>query len=218
MNKNGTLADSNSFLYYDSTVEYYGEDHLPFAGVSICVVLVFIVFPTLLLILYPTRIFRKCITCCRFRRWHALHTFMEAFQGQYKDGTNGTRDFRMVSALYLVFRIAVLFGFSSNHDMSFNHAYIWLATAVAFVCTSLFFAIVRPYKVNSRNTTDTLLLAMLNVQILMIIHVCKVLAKAKVQPCDRNDRVANIGHSTCCTCIVHPVHHIKEDQNSSGSE
>jgi len=58
-----------------------------------------------------SRIFRKCITCCRFRRWHALHTFMEAFQGQYKDGTNSTCDFRIVSALYLIFRIAVLLRF-----------------------------------------------------------------------------------------------------------
>ena len=172
MNRNGTLSDSNSFMYYDSTVKYFSADHLPFAVVSICILLVFIVLPTLLLILYPTRIFRKCVTCCQFRRWHALHTFLEAFQGQYKDGTNGTRDFRMVSALYLVFRIAVLFGFSGNHDMSsFNHAYIWLATAVAFVCTLLFFAIVRPYKVNNRNTIDTLLLAMLNVQILIIMFV-----------------------------------------------
>jgi len=32
---------------------------------------------------------------------------MEAFQGQYKDGTNGTWDFRIVSALYLIVRIAL---------------------------------------------------------------------------------------------------------------
>jgi len=82
--------------------------------VSICIVLMFIAFPTVLLILYPTRIFRKCITCCGFRRWHALHTFMEAFQGQYKDGTNGTRDFRIGSALYLILRIAVLLSYTNT--------------------------------------------------------------------------------------------------------
>ena len=99
LNENGTWISHPSVMYYDSTVKYFSDDHLPFAAVSICVGLLFIVFPILLLILYPTRILRKCITCCRFRRWHALHTFMEAFQGQYKDGTNGTRDFGMVSAL-----------------------------------------------------------------------------------------------------------------------
>ena len=29
--------------------------------------------PTILLILYPTRLFRKCVSCCGFCRWHALH-------------------------------------------------------------------------------------------------------------------------------------------------
>ena len=84
------LSSRPLVMYYDSTVEYFSEDQLPFAVVSICVGLVFLMFPTCLLMLYPTRI-RKCITCCRFRRWH------EAFQGQYKDGTTGTWDFRIVS-------------------------------------------------------------------------------------------------------------------------
>ena len=68
VNKNGTILSTRHVMYYDSTVQVYSEDHLPFAGVSICVALVFILFPTLLLILYPTRIFRKCTTCCGFRR------------------------------------------------------------------------------------------------------------------------------------------------------
>ena len=147
INRNGTLAESKHFLYYDSTVQLYSEDHLPFAVVSVCIILVFVVLPTFLLILYPTRVFRKCITCCGFRRWHALHTFMEVFQGQYKDGTNGTRDFRMVSALYLIFRIAALVSYLGHHN-SFDRAYVWLTTAIVFVSTLLFFAIVRPYKVN----------------------------------------------------------------------
>ena len=158
---NGTSFEHNPLvLYYDSTVQYFGNDHLPFVGVSTCVILVLIVFPTLLLILYPTRIFRKCITCCGFRRWHALHTFMEAFQGHYKDGTNGTWDFRIVSALYLIFRIAALFSFSDNHSNSI-HAFVWLKTSMVLVSTSLFFAIIRPYKANYFNTIDSILLGIL---------------------------------------------------------
>ena len=159
VNRNGTFLDTHLVMYYDSTVKYFSDDHLPFAAVSICVGLLFIVFPILLLILYPTRIFRKCITCCRFRRYLALHTFIEAFQGQYKDGTNGTRDFRIVSALYLVFRIAVLFGYSSNHN-SDNHAYGWQMTAVVCGSASLFFSIIRPYKVKYFNAIDSIILAL----------------------------------------------------------
>jgi len=54
VNRNGTLAESKYFLYYDSTVRDYSEDHFPFAVVSVCIVLVFVVLPTFLLILYPT--------------------------------------------------------------------------------------------------------------------------------------------------------------------
>ena len=143
-NRNGTQLNSSLVMYYDSTMEFFSKDHLPYAALNICVVLVFIALPTFVLILYPARIFRKCITCCGFGRLHALHTFMEAFQGQYKDGTNGTQDFRIVSALYLVFRIAGLFQFLGVHDRG-NHAYGWLAAALILVCTSLFFAISRPY-------------------------------------------------------------------------
>ena len=78
------------------------------AAIAGCVLVIFIICPTILLILYPTRLFRRCVSCCGFRRWHALHMFVESFQGQYKDGTNGTRDFRMVSASFLILRILIV--------------------------------------------------------------------------------------------------------------
>ena len=167
VDKNGSAISTSFVMYYDPTVQWYSEDHLPFAGVSFCVGLLFIVLPTVLLLLFPTRVFRKCITCCRFRRWHALHTFVEAFQGQYKDGTNSTRDFRMVSALYLIFRIGVLLAYLSTQRNIDDHAFGWLTTAVVLVSTSLFFAIVRPYKVNYFNAIDSIILAMLALQSLI---------------------------------------------------
>ena len=38
--------------------------------------------------------------------------FVESFQGQYRDGTNGTRDFRMVSASFLIleFFVSIILG------------------------------------------------------------------------------------------------------------
>jgi len=170
MDKNGSAISSSFVMYYDPTVEWYSEDHLPFVGVSFCVGLLFIVFPTVLLLLFPTRVFRKCITCCRFRRWHALHTFMEAFQGQYKDGTNGTQDFRMVSALYLIFRIAALLQYFGN-QISYD-VYVWLTTAVVLaVHSSLFISNIRPYKRDHSNTVDSLLLALLSIQALISLLV-----------------------------------------------
>ena len=80
-------ALNKCFLYYDPTVECNSQNHTIFSAVAVCVLVIFIVSPTVLFILYPTRLFRKCVSCCGFRRWHALHMFVESFQGQYKDGT-----------------------------------------------------------------------------------------------------------------------------------
>ena len=57
-----------------------------------------------------------------------------------------------------------------NHN-SFDHAYAWLTTAIVFVSTLLFFAIVRPYKVNHLNSIDTLFLALMSIQLLIIVFV-----------------------------------------------
>ena len=86
------------------------------------------------------------------------------------DGTSGTWDFRIVSALYLILRIAVVFAYSGNDD-SFDHAYGWLTTAVVFVSTALFFSNVSPYKVDHSNIVDSLLLALLSIQGLICLFV-----------------------------------------------
>ena len=150
---------SKFVLYYDPTVECYTLEHFIFASIATCMLLVFIILPTILLILYPTRLFRKCVSCCRFRRWHALHMFVESFQGQYKDGINGTRDFRMVSASFLILRILILATFL-NHRLGFLARGLQCALLVCAMC---FYAVVRPYKQNYFNIVDFLILALLEV-------------------------------------------------------
>ena len=93
------------YLFFDATVEYFGKEHLPYGITAVMVLLVFIICPLLLLRLYPCRYFQKCLNHCRLQ-CHILQTFMDAFQGCYKDGTNGTRDCRYFAGVYLVVRIA----------------------------------------------------------------------------------------------------------------
>ena len=68
-------------------------------------------------------IFRKCVSCCGFWGYYALHiNCVEPFQGQYKDGSNGTCDFTMVSAFFLILRIYWYFmALFVNHHRSFSH-------------------------------------------------------------------------------------------------
>ena len=147
-------------LYYDPSVECHTLEYAIFTALALCVVVVFIFCPTILLILYPTRLFRKCASHCGFRRWHALHMFVESFQGQYKDGTNGTRDFRMFSASFLILRLLILIGILTRH----HNAWISLLIAcLVFVVASCFHATMRPYNSNLSNNVDIWMLGLLAV-------------------------------------------------------
>ena len=154
---------SKCVLYYDPTVECHTLEYSIFAALVICVLAIFIICPTILLIVYPTRLFRKCVSCCGFRSWHVLHMFVESFQGQYKDGTNGTRDFRMVSALFLVLRMLTMASFLYT-ICSFQINSLWISAGlqwILLVVASGIYAVLRPYKLNFRNNIDYLVLTLL---------------------------------------------------------
>ena len=92
-----------SVLFFDSSIEYFSIQHLPFAVLAISVLLVFVLFPLLLLLMYPMRSFQRCLGYCTRTSWQFLHTFADTFQGCYKNGTNGTRDLSLLCWTLLTF-------------------------------------------------------------------------------------------------------------------
>ena len=104
--------------------------------------------------------------------------FVESFQGQYKDGTNGTRDFRMFSASFLILRILILILFL-NHTRLPSHTSE--LQAAVLLCATLIHAITRPYKLNLMNNVDIAILFLLGMLTLVIhdstlYHVLTILA------------------------------------------
>ena len=87
-------------------------------------------------------------------RSQALHTFMDAFQGCYKDGTNGTRDCRYFAAVYLITRVAVnlMLVFTL---VTFSNSPIITALLIIILLLSGF----RPYKKEFYNVLDIFFLA-----------------------------------------------------------
>ena len=84
--------------------------------------------------------------------------FVESFQGQYKDGTKGTHDFRMVSASFLILRLLILVAILTWHHIA------WLSLLIAclvFVVASCSYATMRPYKSNLSNSIDIWMLSLL---------------------------------------------------------
>ena len=91
-------------LYYAGDIEYFGKEHLPYGILAIAVSFIFLILPVAILALYPFGFFQKFLNLFQFR-WYILHTFVDSFQGWYKDGTEpGTRDYRYFSIGYILLR------------------------------------------------------------------------------------------------------------------
>lgn len=166
-NNTGMPIQGSPVLYYDPTVQYFGRKHAPFAICAIMILLTFVLLPSLLLILYPTRALRKYCNCCGVRRWDAMRVFVECFQGWLKDGTNNTRDFRIISALYLLLKMGVAVGVVLVASLAIPSgvfvSFTWFVPGIVFIASGMFYALARPYKQNYMNTLDSMLLALLGV-------------------------------------------------------
>ena len=152
-----------SVTYIDPTVIPYSHKHMPVLLLS-AIILIFIVLPpTILLAVYPTRCFRKVSTCLKPRWLITIHTFTDTFQGCYKDGTNGTRDYRAISGYILAVLLAVppLLGLIVLFHQ--NYYFYWqvpiaLLTALSIACIAL-----EPYKHRAANISGAILPAILAV-------------------------------------------------------
>lgn len=67
----------------------------------------------------------------------SLQIFSDAFQGYYKDRTNGTRDLHFFSAVYIVARIAPFYLLSNA---------LLLVTTVYLMATTITVLLLQPYK------------------------------------------------------------------------
>ena len=141
-------------LYYDGTVEYLGRTHLPYAVLAISVLLVFTLLPILLLCLYPCRCFQRFLNRLKLNS-QALHTFMDTFQGCFKDGTNGTRDCWYFSSIYLITRVATHLGFMLTDVL--NKTSILVALLYTYCCDAIL-SFFHPYKKCIYNRMDILFL------------------------------------------------------------
>ena len=93
-----------------------------------------------------------------------MHAFTDAFQGWFKDGTNGTRDFRYFAGFYLIFRIVILV------EVAVSTYYIWMIIILCPIIASLMFALLRPYKNDWLNILDSLLFAILALAIFFVMY------------------------------------------------
>ena len=153
---------------YDVSIQFFHAEHLPLALFSIIVLLTFSAVPPIVLIFYQATFFQKCLTRCKMNT-QVLRTFVETFQGCYKDGTNGTRDCRYFAGLYFILRMAVVLSFSTV-------PLVIIGSALLYWCTALLFALLQPYKVHLYNVVDAVIFALMGtIYILIMLIVIKIL-------------------------------------------
>ena len=141
-NMNGTVT--TRVLVYQPTMKAFSPQHLPYAIMAITLLFFFGFCPTLFLCLYSSRFFTKC---CRLnpRKQLLLHTFGNTFQYCYKDGLNGTYDFRFLSPMPMVLHLFLMLisVYSTNTKVGLTYALFYSAL---FLGISLTIALIKPYK------------------------------------------------------------------------
>ena len=91
-------------LFYDADVMYFGKQHLPYAILAIVGGAFFVLLPVTILLLYPFRCFQRVLQVFP-GRWYVLHTFVDSFQGCFKDGTTPSSwDCRWFSLVFFAMR------------------------------------------------------------------------------------------------------------------
>ena len=128
---------------------------------------VFSLFPVLLLVLYPFKLFRRCLSRCRLEHFFVT-VFVEKFHGCYRDGLNGGRDMRSFSGMkFLLMLLLSTHSFVPFTKLKISH---WVCNAFILLPIALLIALLRPYKKIYMTISDTL-------QISHFLVVCLLLSR-----------------------------------------
>ena len=157
----GILLGKSFVTDTDLTVTYGSSDHLLFAIPSVLFLCMFNLLPTLVLILYPCKLFHTCLSKCRLDRIISLKMkfFVDKFYSCYKDQHDGGKDMRSFAALYFILRPMMFVAGSVVSLLNVSNMNPYLPRNIILISASLLIALCRPYKETYMNVLDTLLLA-----------------------------------------------------------
>ena len=139
------------YLYFNSSIEYFGSGHIPFGILAILMCFIFVFIPFILLLVYPCRCFHRILNSlnwnCEF-----LRVFMDAFQGTYR---THPRDMRYFSAYFFFLRFVLLF--IASYEVSI---FTLPLTLVVLLLSVMVLVVFQPHNKNVNNTLDILSITM----------------------------------------------------------
>ena len=146
-------VSTNTRILMDLRVTADSSEHIPFTVIAGIVLLVFFIVPTLLLMLYPIRLFRRLLSKYRLD-FIALSIFADKIHRDYENGLNGGRDMRSLSGIYFILRMLLILSSGPFHSLYDPYA---IGCAVLLGC-ALMIALLKPYSKSYMNYLDTILL------------------------------------------------------------
>ena len=139
---------SGFHLFINGSMIPFSKEHTPYAILAIVMLFTFNFLPLVLLCVYPSRCFQKCLNCTKCQ-YQTLHVFMDTFQGCYKETP---RDCRYFAGFYLFLRCINLIMYSVTKNPTY-----FSSAAFVLLIALLLVAILKPYKQLKRNTIDIII-------------------------------------------------------------
>ena len=126
------------------SINVYSSKYIYYLVIVVMLMFLLSVCPTALLFIYSIKMLRKNVSnCCSLRIQIVLNIFVDTFQGTFKDGLNGTREYRIFPAiLATIIMFTTLLG-------SFGHVFnisISFYIFILLVLLSFVIAFARPCK------------------------------------------------------------------------
>ena len=160
---NGT-QDSHYYLYLAADVVYFGDTHFPYALAALVLSVALVLIPILLLFLYPCQWFQRFLNKINCNS-QSLRTYMDVFQGHYKDGTDNSRDYRCFSGVFLTVRVIAIV------QLSLFNSYFSITTlGLCVTVLALTVAILHPQRCHTHYRLDSVFLSFLSV--LLFFSIC----------------------------------------------
>ena len=152
------LSSVNTAMYLDLNIKKTDLKHIYLFLLSVIIFIFILLPPSLLLIIFPTRLFNKVSQYLKPRWIVSIRIFVDTFNGCYKDGTDGTRDYRAVSG-YILATCLLLPLLQILFTLQHLETFIPSVYIILFIVFTVLFAAMRPYKHSAANVSGVALLA-----------------------------------------------------------
>ena len=148
---------SHYYVYLAGDTQYFSLiGHLPYALLALVLSVVLVVIPTLLLFLYPCRCCQQILNKAKCNS-PVLRTYMDVFQGHYKDGTDNSKDFRYFTGIFLVARVIFIV------QSPLLNVFSMVTIGMSITVLALSVAIIHPQRCHTRYILDSVYLSFLSI-------------------------------------------------------